>query len=144
MDRGRWNVRIDYILAPFAGWLVAGSLKFVINTVRSRELAWSQIGYGGLPSTHASIVSTTAFLVGLRQGFGTAAFCIAVTLAFVVIMDALSLRRHIGDHAAALNRLMQGAPQWKPLRESIGHRPVDVMFGLGTGLGCAWLLYVLL
>ncbi|MDP9348606.1 MAG: divergent PAP2 family protein [Gemmatimonadota bacterium] len=79
------------MVAPLVGWLMAGSLKFVINSVRSRRLAWDLIGYGGMPSTHTAIVTTTAFLVGLKEGWTTPVFSIAATVAFIVVIDALSL-----------------------------------------------------
>jgi acid phosphatase family membrane protein YuiD len=136
-------VKFAYIIAPAFGWLVAGSLKFVINTIRARQLAWSQIGYGGFPSTHSSIVSTTALLVGLREGFNTSAFAIATTIAWVVILDAVSLRRQIGYQAVAINRLNKEIQDWKPLRERIGHRRIEIIAGVFTGFCCALILNAL-
>ncbi len=72
-------MRVAYALAPAVGWFVAGSLKFIINSVGARQLAWGQMGYGGIPSTHATVVSTTALLLGLQEGFNTPAFSIAAT-----------------------------------------------------------------
>jgi acid phosphatase family membrane protein YuiD len=134
-------MKIAYVIAPFVAWVAAGSLKFLINTLRAGRLAWKQIGYGGLPSTHTSVVSATAFLVGLKDGWDTPAFGVALTLAFIVVLDAVSLRRRLGEHAAALNRLHEGEKGWRPLRERLGHRPVEVAAGVATGLGCAALLH---
>src|SRR5688572_13118625 len=92
-------VDVAYVIAPFLGWLVAGSLKLAINSLRSRRLAWDQLGLGGLPSTHTAVVSSTAILIGLRAGLNTALFAVAVTLAIIVILDALHLRREVGAHA---------------------------------------------
>ncbi|HEX7049745.1 MAG TPA: divergent PAP2 family protein, partial [Longimicrobiales bacterium] len=94
-----------YIIAPFFGWLVAGGLKFVINSLRKRAPAWDQIGYGGMPSTHSAIVGTTAALIGLREGWSTPVFSIAATVAFIVVLDAATLRRQVGAHARAINSL---------------------------------------
>ena len=128
------------MVAPLVGWLMAGSLKFVINSVRSRRLAWDLIGYGGMPSTHTSIVTTTAFLVGLKEGWATPAFSIAATIAFIVVIDALSLRRQIGAHAAALNLLRRHELAYTPLRERLGHQKLEVLGGAVVGLVGALLL----
>lgn len=134
-----------YVVCPFFAWLCAGSLKFAVNTLRSRSLAWQQIGYGGFPSTHTSIVTATAALVALREGWNTPAFAVAVTLAFIVVLDASSLRRQVGNHATALNRLLRdGNSAQGALRERMGHTKVEVAGGITTGFVCALLLHTLL
>jgi uncharacterized protein len=136
-------VDVAYVMAPFTGWLIAGSLKFAINCLRSGRLVWDQIGLGGLPSNHTAVVSSTAVLIGLREGVNTALFAIAVTLAIIVILDALNLRREVGAHAAALNELLRGDAKRQPLREHVGHRQVEVLMGLLVGLGCALSLHAI-
>lgn len=133
-----------YIIAPLVAWLVAGSLKFAINTLRARTLAWKQVGLGSLPSTHTTIVSTTAFLIGLKHGFDTPAFAVAWTVVVIVVLDALDLRRHVGRQASALNLLLEKTPGAPRLRDRIGHHPHEVAAGITTAFGCAWMLHVLL
>lgn len=128
---------VPYPFAPFVGWLVAGGIKFAINSIRSRAPAWEQIGYGGMPSTHTTIVTTTAALVGLREGWSTAPFGVATALGFIVIMDAMSLRRQIGTQARLINALMGDDPEHRAIRERIGHHWTEVVGGLIVGLGCA-------
>lgn len=130
-------VDVAYVMAPFTGWLIAGSLKFTINCLRSGRLGWDQMGLGGLPSNHTAVVSSTAVLIGLREGVNTALFAIAVTLAMIVIFDALHLRREVGAHAAALNELLRGDATRQPFLEHVGHRQVEVLMGVLVGLGCA-------
>ena len=126
-----------YAVAPFVGWLVAGSLKFALNSLRKGAPAWQQIGYGGMPSTHSTIVTTMAVLIGLREGWSSAPFGVAVTLGFIVIMDALSLRRQIGSHARALNALLVNDPSHTSMRERMGHHWTEVLGGLLVGSLCA-------
>lgn len=128
---------VPFLIAPLFGWLVAGSLKFAINTIRHRAPAWQQIGYGGMPSTHTTIVSTTAFLIGMREGWNTAAFAAAASLAFVVMLDAVSLRGQIGAHARALNALMSDSAAHRAMRERIGHHWTEVLGGIAVGFFCA-------
>lgn len=130
-------VEIAYVAAPFAGWLAAGGIKFVVNSVRSGRWAFDLIGYGGMPSTHTAIVSTPAVLIGLREGWNTPAFSVAAALVFVVALDATSLRRQIGHHAARLNVLLRDTESYTPLRERMGHAGREVIAGLAVGLGVA-------
>ncbi|QTD47047.1 divergent PAP2 family protein [Ottowia testudinis] len=127
-----------YAATPFAAWLVAGCLKFAINSFKSNKPAFGLIGYGGLPSNHSAIVSSTAALVALREGIESPTFGVAVTLAFIVLLDASSLRRQVGRHAEAINSL-RGTDS-VPLRERMGHTRVEI--AAGVALGCAVALAV--
>lgn len=127
---------LAYLITPLAAWLVAGCLKFAINSLKAGKPAFGLIGYGGLPSNHSAIVSSTAMLVALREGLGHPAFGVALTLAFIVMLDAASLRRQVGRHAEAINRL-RGADE-KPLRERMGHTRVEIAAGIVTGCAVAW------
>jgi len=129
-----------YVVTPFAAWLVAGILKFVINSLRARRLAFGQIGYGGLPSNHSAIVASMACLIALREGVAHPAFGVALTLAFIVVLDAASLRRQIGRHAQALNRLQAQDPHAVRLRERMGHTRLEIAAGVFTGIVVAWLV----
>ena len=60
----RLGIHMDfsYFSTPFLAWLLAGILKFVFNSIKSRKLALGLIGYGGLPSNHSAIVSSMGAL----------------------------------------------------------------------------------
>jgi hypothetical protein len=128
-----------YAVAPFVAWFVAGSTKFVINSIKAGQLAFGEIGYGGLPSNHSAIVSSAAALVAIREGVNHPVFGVAVALAFVVILDANSLRRQVGRHAEVINRL-DGGEQDKPLRERMGHTRLEIGAGVVVGIFAAWLV----
>lgn len=127
----------SYVATPFVAWVVAGTLKFLINSLRARQPAFGQIGYGGLPSNHSAIVSSMAALIAMREGMSHPAFGVALTLAFIVMLDAGSLRRHLGKQAAAINRhaARQGAPEG--LRERLGHSPAEILAGIAVGVAVA-------
>jgi acid phosphatase family membrane protein YuiD len=124
-----------YAVTPFIAWLVAGSLKFIINSVKAGQWAFGHIGYGGMPSNHSAIVSSTATLIALREGIQSPAFGVAVTLAFIVIMDAKSLRRQVGKHAEAINSLSsEVVNRTHPvLRERMGHSGWEILGGIAVG-----------
>jgi acid phosphatase family membrane protein YuiD len=130
-----------FLLAPVLAWTFSESIKVLGRSVRARRLAVDTAGqYGGMPSTHSTVVGTSVFLVGWTAGFASGAFGVAVTLAFVVIIDALAFRRAIGEHARALNQLLKDRPDWTPLRERLWHSPAEVAGGVTLGLLLGWLL----
>jgi hypothetical protein len=71
------------------------------------------VGNGGFPSNHSAVVSSMATLIALREGIGHPAFGVAVTLAFIVMIDANSLRQHVGRRRAEhrLERVLCGLAQ---------------------------------
>ena len=126
---------MKFILLPFAAWVVSGSIKFLVNFFRQGNIkdAKKLIGYGGLPSTHTTIISSVVFLNGFSEGFFTPTFSLGLGVMMLFIMDAHNLRRKIGDHAKVLNTLQNK----KILRERMGHTWLEIICGilLGSLLG---------
>lgn len=127
----------SYALTPFLAWLVAGVSKFAINSFKAKKLAFGLIGYGGFPSNHSAIVSSMAALIALKDGMGTPAFGVAVTLAFVVMLDANSLRQQVGKHATVINKLAADTADHQALRERIGHTRWEIAAGIAVGIAVA-------
>lgn len=130
---------ITYLLTPFIAWLIAGVMKFLINSIKAQKLAFGLIGYGGLPSNHSAIVSSMATLIALKEGLAEPAFGVAITLAFIVILDASSLRKQVGKHAVEINRILEEgsssvAVNRKRLRERIGHTRLEIFCGILVGM----------
>ena len=134
---------ISYLVTPALTWLVVGPIKFVINSARQRRLAFDLIGNGGFPSNHSAVVTSMATLIALREGIDHPAFGVAVALACVVMIDANSLRQHVGRHAAAINRLGGSASMERPLRERMGHTLVEIGGGVCAGVGVAFAIHYL-
>ncbi len=127
-----------YLITPFVAWFVAGSLKFLMNSLIAKKAATHLIGYGGLPSNHSAIVSSMVALIGLREGIAHPAFGVAVTLAFIVMLDASSLRRQIGKHAETINQLIRPQDSSIPkLRERMGHSALEIVAGAIVGTSVA-------
>jgi acid phosphatase family membrane protein YuiD len=91
------------------------------------------IGYGGLPSNHSAIVSSIAALIALREGLSHPAIGVSVALAFIVMLDANSLRRQVGLQASAINKLNADSGD-KKLRERMGHTRVEISSGVVVGV----------
>ena len=132
---------MKYILLPFAAWIVSGSLKFLVNFSKHGLLSAKKlIGYGGLPSTHTTIISSVVFLNGFSEGFFTPQFSLGLGVMMLFIMDAHNMRRKIGDHAKVLNQLQKEII----LRERMGHTWIEIICGLilGASLGYIFTYFI--
>ena len=133
----------SYVLTPFLAWFIAGVSKFTINSIKAKQLSFGLVGYGGLPSNHSAIVSSMAALIALKEGIGHPAFGVAVTLAFIVMLDANSLRRQVGKHATAINKLAAGESDHRLLRERMGHTQLEIIAGIAVGIAVASVVNVM-
>lgn len=133
------NMDFSYIVTPFFAWLLAGSIKFAINTIRAKRFAFDLIGYGGLPSNHSSIVTSVVAIIVFKQGINEPALAVALALAFIVILDANSLRQQVGKCSIAINKLNVKNNQTK-LRERMGHTRIEILAGVFTGIATAWIV----
>jgi len=103
--------------------------------------------YGGMPSSHSAFVAALATVVGLAEGFNSAAFAIAFVLMAVVIRDAVGFRREIGRNAVFTNIVARAALKKKnaeQLNERMGHTPKEALVGLVLGICLAGMFYFLL
>jgi len=134
---------LSYLVMPLFAWLVAGISKFIINSIRAKQLAFGLIGYGGMPSNHSAIVTSMAALVGFSEGIDHPAFGVALALAFIVMLDASSLRQQVGKHAAAINQLQTDVDAVS-LRERMGHTKFEILGGVVVGIVTAYLVHIVL
>lgn len=130
-----------YLLPPLVAWAIAQITKLILASVKERRLDLRVLAQtGGMPSSHAAIVSGLTTAVGRIDGLRSATFAIALILSFVVMYDAQGVRRAAGRQAAVLNRLvedvfaMRGIQEYR-VRELLGHTPVEVLVGAALGVG---------
>jgi acid phosphatase family membrane protein YuiD len=123
-----------YVLAPFIGWFIAGVMKYMINQMRYGN-ARSLIGNGGFPSNHTTIMTTITSLIGFTEGFGPL-LGLSVAVTYIVIIDAMGLRRHVGYQAKKINEISNSS-----LRESMGHTRFEVLGGLVLGVLIGYVLH---
>ncbi len=136
------------LICCLAAWLSAQIVKCFIDGLRHR--GWSiktlLYGSGGMPSSHTAFVSALAASVGMREGFDSISFAICFVLCFIVMTDAIGVRRETGRQGSAINLLMDWFVQeneteddGKDLKERMGHSPLEVLIGVLWGIGCALL-----
>ncbi|XP_057955866.1 uncharacterized protein LOC131149440 [Malania oleifera] len=128
-------------LSAFLACALAQFLK--IFTTWYKEKRWDSkrmLDSGGMPSSHSATVTALAMAIGLQDGTGASSFAIAVVLACVVMYDASGVRLHAGRQAELLNQIVIELPpehplsSARPLRDSLGHTPLQVI--VGAVLGC--------
>jgi acid phosphatase family membrane protein YuiD len=130
------------------GWFLASVLKIPVDFIRERRWNWALFfTTGGMPSSHSCLVTSTAMAVGLHYGFDTPLFAVALTLALVVVYDAMGVRRQAGKQAQKINvlveELLKGHPiNEKHLLEAIGHTPLEALSGVLLGLTVAVSLWL--
>lgn len=138
---------MPYFLAPFIGWVISGTIKFIINRIRFGSEAKKRMGNGGFPSTHTTTIFTPTMLIGFHEGFFTPAFGLAVAITYIVIIDATGLRIAVGKHATALNKMLVALKlpkdDYEEYRESMGHKWYEVAGGLVLGTILGYVLHVL-
>ena len=126
------QIGYPYLVTPFLAWLCCGLLKFLINSLKQKKLAFDLIGYGGIPSNHSAIVGSMASLIAFKEGINTPVFGVALTLAYIVMMDANGLRKKVEAQAIEINKLKNyTAPV---LRERVGHSKIEILAGLLLGI----------
>lgn len=147
-----WNQLISnpMLITALAAWFLSGLLKVPVEYLETKKWNWSLLfAPGGMPSSHASLVTAVMLSVGLFDGFNKAPFVVAFTVMMIVVYDAAGVRRQAGYHAekinAIINELLAGHPiSGDQLNEVLGHTPREVLAGVATGLVIAvavWLLW---
>jgi len=127
-------------LVVLLAWTIAQAIKLTWHWMRTGKWYFHMlVGTGGMPSSHMTLVSSFAALMGLQQGWTSPAFQCALVLALIVMSDAWGARRAAGRQASVLNRVVSdfyrnSRSQPRHLRELIGHTPLEVLAGalLGT------------
>ncbi|KAK6934495.1 Protein of unknown function DUF212 [Dillenia turbinata] len=135
------------LITAFLSFALAQFLK--LFTTWFNEKRWDSrrmLGSGGMPSSHSATVTALAVAIGLQEGTGGSAFAIAVVLACVVMYDASGVRLHAGRQAELLNQIVCELPpehpvsNVRPLRDSLGHTPLQVVAGAMLGCLVAFLM----
>lgn len=102
---------------------------------------------GGMPSSHSASVAALATAAGLERGWSSPHFAISAVFGYIVIYDALGVRRQAGVHAELLNELvvelrhvLDEGFQPESLRTLLGHTGPQVLAGVLLGIAVGvWL-----
>jgi len=130
-------------------WTLAQIVKVPLEYFTTKRWNWSLLlRAGGMPSSHSALVAGACHAIGLRTGFGSPVYALALVLAMIVIYDATGIRRQAGKHAEMINAIVEdmaaGHPiQQEKLREVLGHTPLEALGGTVLGLLFAQILWMI-
>lgn len=121
--------------------LIAQLIKAIVELIRHGKVSIRYlVATGGMPSAHSTLVSSLATGIGLKEGWDSPVFAIAVLFAVIVMYDAAGVRQAAGKQARILNQIMdeffQDGKQVSEerLKELLGHTPFQVLVGLALGV----------
>lgn len=126
--------------AAVGAWVIAQVLKTARALWLTRKLNLNyMVSSGGMPSSHAALVTGLATAVGRVDGLRSTSFALAAVLAGVVMYDAAGVRLAVSKQARILNIMLddffheRGLNEQR-LHELIGHTPVQVFAGALVGI----------
>lgn len=126
-----------YLIAAIGAWVVAQGLKYVLSSIKARNLSSSKRQLylsGGMPSAHSATVISLLVVIGLAEGIDTAIFGFAALFSAIVMYDAVMVRRSSGEQGAAVIALIREQKSKVPLpRAAKGHSPIEVLVGALIG-----------
>ncbi|MBE3595697.1 MAG: divergent PAP2 family protein [Hydrogenibacillus sp.] len=139
------------LIAAVTAVAVAQVIKVPLTYLTSGKLDWSLLfSPGRMPSSHTAGMSALSTAIAFQEGLRSALFALAFLTTAIVMFDAAGVRRHAGEHAAWLNRLIfenhaigeearrSAHEEIKRLKEIIGHKPSEVLGGLVLGVVIGW------
>lgn len=132
------------IVSAACGWVIAQGLKLIIEFILTGEFHAERItGAGGMPSSHSATVCALVVSTGIVYGADGFELPMSFFFAFIVMYDAMGVRRETGEQSRILNEMIQ---QWfqkgdqlqsidpmKQLKEFVGHTPLQVFIGAIIG-----------
>lgn len=136
------------IINGFTAWVMAQILKTIIHAVINRKVDLPRlVGDGGMPSSHSATVTSIAATSALIYGLSSFQFGVTAILAFIVMHDAMGIRKEAGKQAKILNEMIDFfdsmgkdlSPEEK-LKEFVGHTPMQVIAGAALGLAITFII----
>jgi acid phosphatase family membrane protein YuiD len=141
-------------LSTISSLCMAQILKSILYLLKRRKkksrevveiLIWRT---GGMPSSHAALVSSLCTSVAFFRGIATDLFVFSFWFALVVLRDAMGVRRSAGLLARALNNLGRQTAEktgleFRAVKEIQGHTPLEVIVGASLGVFIATGIYLL-
>ena len=130
-----------------AGWTCAQATKFLVAIIRDRRVDFTFfMSTGGMPSAHTASVCGLATSAGIREGFASSLFAVAMGFALIVMFDAQSVRRAAGNQARLLNQIVaelfkEHHLSQEKLAELLGHTRVEVLVGFIVGILAALMVH---
>lgn len=145
-------------MAAIMGIILAQAIKIPIHYLTNRKWEFNLIfSTGGMPSSHSAATASLTTAIGITEGVTSSYFAITAVFSMIIMFDAAGVRRHAGEQAVVLNKLMDdfnllieemkvltdsdGDDKSIKLKEVLGHQPIEVLIGGIFGILVGFMTY---
>lgn len=152
------------LIAALCAIIITQFIKVPVAFILGRPTSLALItSTGGMPSSHSAGVTALITALIIEQGIASPLVAVAVTFGVIVIFDSMGVRRQSGEHGILINELIadlenirktiitigqEGTKNVKALieddrhsREFLGHKPIEVFFGIISGILISFLIH---
>ncbi|MDR2342970.1 MAG: divergent PAP2 family protein [Spirochaetaceae bacterium] len=131
-------------LSGITSFLFAQFIKFAIIITKRVKKSRAEMleaflwRTGGMPSSHASTITAVTVTIGIEEGINSNLFILSLFLSLIILRDALGVRHSSGMQARTLNALggilsKRFQVEYHPVKEILGHKPLEVVVGCFIG-----------
>ncbi|MEG0571355.1 MAG: divergent PAP2 family protein [Oscillospiraceae bacterium] len=134
----------NYVLnCAIIAWASAQVIKTLLYLIINKKFSSERlVGAGGMPSSHSAAVCSLTIALSRTVGVASPMFAIAFILSVIVMYDAMGVRRAAGEHAKAINKMIEqnevgtddDSKSNQQLKEFLGHTPLEVLGGAILGI----------
>lgn len=118
-------------------------IKIALMMLEGKKVMWYDlIVTGGMPSSHAALVTSLATGIYLIEGL-TPLFLLSAALAIIVMRDAFGVRLTAGKEGDLLRKLLRKHHMNAEFPQSYGHTPPEVFVGFLIGLLSTMIIFLL-
>lgn len=137
------------LIPAVIAWFLAQFIKCFIDLVTHREtsIIRALFGSGGMPSSHSSTICAITTYIVLTDGITSPVADLAIIVSFIVMYDAMNVRRETGRQGKYLNDLEEFltsiGKKFEPMqfKELVGHTPLQVVCGMLLGIVVGFVYY---
>lgn len=127
-----------FIICPIVSLVICQTFKVAYRIIKNKSFKLALIsGSGGMPSSHSAFISSLTAIIGLKEGFDSSIFALALVISMITCYDAMSVRYESGMHAKLLNEKFN-----LHMKEELGHKFLEVIVGIIVGVIIAITLYL--
>lgn len=153
------------LIAALCAIIITQFIKVPVAFILGRPTSLALItSTGGMPSSHSAGVTALITALIIEQGIASPLVAVAVTFGVIVIFDSMGVRRQSGEHGILINELIadlenirktivtigqEGTKNVKELieddrhsKEFLGHKPIEVFFGILSGILISFLIHI--
>lgn len=139
---------LKFVLIPLIIWVLSQSVKFIAHTIKSGSVSkeavyWIYQWAGGAPSTHAAMLTSSLYLLGIYNGLD-AIFGFAFVVALILMYNLLAEKKKQELFDKHLRKTKDGSLKTvikdSRLLDISGHTLFEIFYGVIFGLISAIIL----